>query len=99
MIEYEHDTQNQSCVCTTDKMLCKIFIEKEDNGYSFFKIRFESGTLPTDLSGRYTSIKSAQKGLEDYLRYKPVSKRKRVKEYGDKREKERNAAKSDSEGS
>lgn len=99
MIEYEHGPDNQSCVCTTDKMLCKIYIEREIGQYSFFKIRFENGNEPQVLSGRYTTIQAAQRDLENYLRDKPVSKRKRVKEYGDKREKERNAAKSDSEGS
>ena len=99
MLEYDHDTTNQSCVCRTDKMLSEIYIEKEVGGYRFFLFRFEKGTVPHVLSGRYTSIKDAQIALERYLRNKPVSKRKRVKERADKREKERNAAKTESEDS
>lgn len=99
MIEYDHDTANQSCVCKSDKMLAEIYIEKEAGGYKFFVFRFEKGLVPTALSGRYSSIKAAQRDLENYLRTKPVSKRKQVKERADRREKERNAAKLESEGS
>jgi len=99
MIEYDHDTVNQHCVCQSDKLLTKVFIEKDTGGYIFFVIRYEKGQVPHELSGRYTSIPAAQRDLERYLRNKPVSKTKQVKEYADQREKERNAAKSKSEGS
>lgn len=99
MIEYEHDTVNQVCVCRTDKMLTEIYIEKCKGGNILFEFRFEKGNVPHDLSGKYTTVQTAQRALERYLSNKPVSKRKRVKEYGDKREKERNAAKLESEGS
>jgi len=99
MIKYEHDTVNQYCVCLSDKLLSKVFIEKEIGGYSFFVIKYEKGSVPKELSGQYTSIPEAQCGLERYLRNRPVSKVKQVREYADKREKERNAAKSKSEGS
>lgn len=99
MIEYEHDTANQYCVCKSDKLLSEIYIEKEIGGYRFFVIRYQAGSVPKELAGRYTTISAAQRDIERYLRNKPVSKNKRVKEYADQREKERNAAKSKSEGS
>jgi len=98
-VSFQHNTENQTCVCTSEKLLSKVFIEKELGGYRFYKLRYETGKLPKELSGRYSSIPSAQQALENYLRGRPVSKSKRVKEYGDMREKERNAAKLKSKGS
>lgn len=99
MIEYEHDTANQFCVCKSDKLLTEVYIEKEVGGYRFFKIRYGKGSVPHALAGRYTSVKAAQRDLEHYLRKQPVSKTKVVRERADQREKERNAAKSKSKGS
>ena len=99
MIEYEHDTVNQVCVCRTDKMITEIYIEKCKGGNILFEFRFEKGNVPHDLSGKYTTVQTAQRALEKYLSNKPMSKHKRVKEYVDTIEKERNAAKLESEGS
>jgi len=99
MIEYEHDTENQYCLCKSDKLLAEVYIEKEVGGYRFFTIRYQRGPVPKELSGRYTNIPAAQNALERYLRNKPVSITKRVREYADQREMERNAAKSKSKGS
>jgi hypothetical protein len=99
MIEYDHDTANQHCVCKSDKLLTTVHIEKEVGGYRFFYIRYEKGQVPNQLSGRYTTISAAQRDLERYLRGQPVSKMKRVKERADEREKQRNGSKSESESS
>ena len=99
MIEYDYNTANQNCVCKSEKLLTEVYIEKELGGYKFFKLRYGKGLVPQELSGRYTSVKAAQKALENYLKKKPVSKTKQVKERADQREKERNAAKSKSKGS
>ena len=99
MIEYDHDTANQHCVCKSDKLLTTVHIEKELGGYKFFLIRYEKGQLPKELSGRYTTIAAAQRDLERYLRSQPVSKMKRVKDRADEREKQRNGSKSESESS
>lgn len=99
MIEYEEYSEKQLCICNTEKLKTKVFIEKEPGGNIFFKFRFEVGVLPSELSGRYTSIKKAQIGLENYLRNKPKSKSIRRDEHADMREKQRNAAKSKSESS
>ena len=102
MVEFTHDTQNQRCVCKSDKLTTSITIEKELGGYSFFIIKFEKGVVPQELSGRYTSIQKAQAGVEKYLRNKPQSVSARRKEFGEdyeKRKKARDAAKSKSKSS
>lgn len=99
MIEYELNTENRSCVCTSEKLKTKVFIEKSVGGNIFFHIRYEKGKVPEKLSGKYTSIREAQKALEHYLRTMPKSRTVLRDEYADQREKERNAAKSKSEGS
>lgn len=102
MVEFFHDTDNQRCECKTDKLTTTIHIEKELGGYRFFVIRFEKGNVPAELSGRYSSMVSAQKAVEKYLRNKKESVSARRKSFGDdyeKRKKVRDAAKSEPEGS
>lgn len=102
MVEFIHDTQNQRCVCKSDKLTTSIIIEKELGGYSFFIIKFEKGVVPKNLSGRYTSIQKAQAGVEKYLRNKPQSfsaRRKELGEGSEKRKKARDAAESKSKSS
>ena len=100
MVEYEEYPEQQLCICTTPKFKTKIYIQKSlGGGNIFFEFKFDKGKIPQELSGRYTSIKKAQIGLEAYLRKQPKSKTVLRDERADKREKERNAAKSESEGS
>lgn len=99
MIDYQEFPEKQMCICTTDKLKTKVIIQKSVGGNIFFEFKFEKGSLPKELSGRYTSIKKAQLGLEKYLRKQPKSKTVLRDERADMREKERNAAKSKSEGS
>jgi len=102
MVEFFHDTQNQTCVCKTDKMTTPITISKEIGGYCFFVITFEKGSVPVELSGRYSSIPKAQAAVEKYLRNKRKSATVRRNEFSedfDKRKKVKDAAKSKSKGS
>lgn len=99
MIDIETDTVNQICVIRSDKMLTDIIVEKQLGGHSFFKIKFEKGTVPEELSGRYSSLEKGKLAVENYLRNRPKSKSVQRNEYADKREKERNAAESESKGS
>jgi len=100
MIEYEHSTENQYCVCTSDKLVSKIYIEKEAGGFKFFVIRYENGTLPNKLSGRYSSIPAAQRAIENYLRNQPPSKTLRRNENAEARRKRKlDGSKSNSESS
>lgn len=99
MIDIETDTVNQYCVIKSDKMLTNIIVEKEFAGTSFFVIRFEKGTVPEELSGKYSSLEKGKQAVESYLRNKPKSKAVQRNEYADKREKERNGSKLQPEGS
>jgi hypothetical protein len=99
MIDIETDTVNQHCTIKSDKMLSDIYVEKEDSGYSFFKIKFEKGKVPDELSGRYSSLQKGKEAVEHYLRNKVKTKTVQRNEYADQREIERNASKSKSESS
>ena len=99
MVEYEEFPEKQLCICTTPKLKTKVYIQKCLGGNIFFEFKFEKGKIPQELSGRYTSIKKAQIGLEAYLRKQPKSKTVVRDERAATREKERNASKSESEGS
>ena len=101
MVEFFHDTQNQTCVCKTDKMLSTITISKEIGGYCFFVVTVEQGSVPTELGGRYSSIPKAQTAVEQYLKTKRKSATVRRNEFSedfDKRKKVKDAAKSRSKG-
>ena len=99
MIEIETDTVNQHCVIKSDKMLSDIYVEKEEGGYIFFKVKFEKGKVPEELSGRYSSLEKGKQAVENYLRAKVKTKALQRNEYADKREIERNGSKSKSESS
>ena len=97
MIDIETDTVNQRCVIKSDKMVSEIYVQKEESGYSFFRVRFEKGSVPSELSGRYSSLDKGKEAVEHYLRNKLKTKTVQRNEYADQREKERNGSKSKSE--
>jgi len=99
MIDIETDTVNQRCVIKSDKMLTDIIVEKEVGGFIFFKVKFEKGSVPEELSGKYSTLEKGKQAVENYLRNKPKSKAVQRNEYADKREKERNGSKLQPEGS
>ena len=97
MIDIETDTVNQRCVIKSDKMMSEVYVQKEESGYSFFRVRFEKGSVPSELSGRYSSLDKGKEAVEHYLRNKVKTKTVQRNEYADQREKERNGSKSKSE--
>ncbi len=68
MIEFIEDTPNQKCVCKTDKLNTDIIIQKSNNGFVFFEIKFTKGSPPAELSGNYTNILKAKQAVEKYVR-------------------------------
>jgi|TARA_R110000868_G_scaffold398920_1_gene672370 hypothetical protein len=74
MVEFIEDTLNQRCVCKTDKLNTDIIIQKANDGFIFFEIKFENGLLPEDFRGKYSGIPSAKKAVENYLKDKKESK-------------------------
>ena len=99
MIDIETDKVNQRCVIKSDKMVSEIYVQKEESGYSFFRVRFEKGSVPSELSGRYSSLNKGKEAVEYYLRNKVKTKTVQRNEYADQREKERNGSKHKSESS
>ena len=99
MIDIETDTVNQRCVIKSDKMVSEIYVQKEESGYSFFRVRFEKGSVPSELSGRYSSLNKGKEAVEYYLRNKVKTKTVQRNEYADQRQKERNGSKHKSESS
>ena len=99
MIDIETDTVNQRCVIRSDKMMSEIYVHKEESGYSFFRVKFEKGSVPSELSGRYSSLDKGKEAVEHYLRNKVKTKTVQRNEYADQREKERNGSKSESKDS
>ena len=99
MIDIETDTVHQRCVIKSDKMVSEVYVQKEESGYSFFRVRFEKGSVPSELSGRYSSLDKGKEAVEHYLRNKVKTKTVQRNEYADQREKERNGSKSKSESS
>ena len=97
MIDIETDTVNQRCVIKSDKMVSEIYVHKEESGYSFFRVKFEKGSVPSELSGRYSRLHKGKEAVEHYLRDKVKTKTVQRNEYADQREKERNGSKSKSE--
>ena len=97
MIDIETDTVNQRCVIKSDKMVSEIYVQKEESRYSFFRVRFEKGSVPSELSGRYSSLNKGKEAVEHYLRNKVKTKTVQRNEYADQREKDRNGSKSKSE--
>lgn len=54
-----------------------IFKVKREDPYGFFKIYYERGVVPRKLSGQYTSLRDAKRGIEEYdnlLKQQSISK-------------------------
>ena len=67
MIEFIEDTAKQRCVCKTDKIKTDIIIQKSNDGFIFFEIKFTTGSPPAELSGHYSSILKAKAAVEHHL--------------------------------
>ncbi len=101
MVHFEEDTANQRCVCKSDKFVSDIIIEKSIGGYRFFEIKFAKGLLPSELSGKYSSMKMAKVAVETYIRKSKETKAARREHFSNAREerKKQNASKTKPKGS
>ena len=101
MVHFEEDTANQRCVCKSDKFVSDIIIEKSIGGYRFFEIKFTKGVMPSELSGKYSSMKMAKIAVETYVRNKKETKAARRESFHQAREerKKQDAAKTKPKGS
>jgi hypothetical protein len=101
MVEFIEDTVNQRCVCKSDKLVSDIIIEKSQDGFIFFEVKFEKGQVPAELSGKYSSIRSAMKAVEGYLLKKKESVAARRENFAKEREerKKQDASENNTKGS
>lgn len=70
MPEFIEDTVNQTCICKSSKLVTDILIKKSDDGFSFFDIKVTKGSVPKELSGKYSSINKAKEAVTVYLNRK-----------------------------
>ena len=63
MTEFIEDTVNQTCICKSSKLVTDILIKKSDDG-------FTKGSVPKELSGKYSSINKAKEAVTVYLNRK-----------------------------
>ena len=73
MVEFIEDTVNQTCICKSDKLVTDILIEKSNDGFVFFEFRVTKGSVPKELSGKYSSINKAKEAVTAYLNQKSES--------------------------
>ena len=66
-VEFELSEDGRSAVVTTEKSLAKYTISKSKDGFIFYEILQDKGALPDKLSGRWSSIDAAYKGIKEYL--------------------------------
>ncbi len=102
MVKFEEDTVNQRCVCKSDKLVSNILIEKSQDGFIFFEVKFEKGVVPAELSGKYSSIKQAKKSVEKYLNSKKettAARRENFSKAREERKKQKDGSENNTKGS
>ena len=70
----EENAEGTLMSVTSSKRKTKYTIYKPEDGYSMFKIRVDTGVVPEQLSGYYTSRKSALNDLTYWLNHVVESK-------------------------
>lgn len=74
LVIVEENPEGTIMTVSSDKRKAKYTIYKSEDGFSMFRIKSESGSVPEDLSGYYTSRKSALKDLTFWLDHVSESK-------------------------
>ena len=74
LIVVEENAEGTLMSITSEKRKAKYTIYKPEDGYSMFKIKADSGSVPEYLSGNYTSRKSALNDLKYWLEHAQESK-------------------------
>ena len=70
MVRFEEDPVAQTCVCYSDKVTTALTIKKSNDGYIFFEIFSDKGMVPKELQGKFSSVGSAKRSVEEYMRKK-----------------------------
>lgn len=66
-VEFIEDTVNQRCIVKSEKMVSNIIIQKDRSGFIFFEVKFETGVVPQELSGKYSSMLKAKEAVALYI--------------------------------
>lgn len=77
---------------SSDKMVAKLIVKKEFNGFAFYVIQAEKGQVPDRLSGRYTNHERALADIKVYLANKPLTKTAKRNRNTEAREKQKQDA-------
>lgn len=86
MITVEDFPDKQLCYITSDKMTSKVTIKKSSDGYIFFDIKFDKGAVPSELSGKYTSMATAKKAVLSFLNNRKETESARRENFAKERE-------------
>jgi len=93
---YSHE--EQTCVIKSDKMATEVKVQKRPADHHFFEIKFTTGTTPSELSGRYSTLDTGVKAVEGYLRGRRPTATVRRDTYSKERKKQ-NGSNNQAEGS
>jgi hypothetical protein len=74
LVIVEENAEGTVMTVSSEKRKSKYTIYKSEDGFSMFKIKCETGMVPEQLSGHYTSRKTALKDLTFWLEHVPESK-------------------------
>ena len=66
-------------------------VHKSNDGFPFFEVLIDKGSVPATLSGRFTTPDKAIKAVEDYLKTKRVSQNVERDNKAQAREQRKNA--------
>ena len=87
--EINYDLKTAKVVCPT-KSKAEFTVRTAPGGYIFYEVGISKGSIPQELSGRFSGLDVAVKAVSKYLEHIPVSKtvkvennRKRAKEFRD----------------
>jgi hypothetical protein len=99
-LEFIEDTAKLTCICKSDKMVTPLTIRKSRDGFIFFEVVTEKGSVPEELKGKFSNMPSAREAVAQYFRTMPetvAARRASFNKDFDERKKVKNAAKSEPE--
>jgi hypothetical protein len=99
VVNFEEFPEDFYAIATIDKTKTEYRIERDLTGYGHFIFKVNKGSVPKDLSGKYSSILKAYKALEQYSNIVPETNTVRRETFAKAREERKNAAVSNSKAS
>lgn len=66
---------------TSDKSKSKFIIYKSNDGFAHFKVKYDKGVIPKELSGAYTGLGLARDAVFTYERGMNFTKKARTEKY------------------